>query len=75
MTLEESNKLMSSDPELFKTKVQETLIRHANAINKHTKKAPIFLIMVMHFYWRLRAGTSVMDNEGINFKTLRTFKI
>ena len=42
MTLEESNQLMSSNPGLFKTKVQETLIRHANAVNKHTKKGTYF---------------------------------
>ena len=42
MTLEESNKLMSSNPELFKIKVKETLIRHANAINNHTKKGTYF---------------------------------
>ena len=69
MTLEESNKLMSSDPELFKTKVQETLIRHANAINKHTKKGTYFFDYGNAFLLEAsRAGASVMDNEGINFK-------
>ena len=69
MTLEESNKLMSSDPEQFKTKVQETLIRHANAINKHTKKGTYFFDYGNAFLLEAsRAGASVMDNEGINFK-------
>ena len=69
MTLEESNKLMSSNPELFKTKVKETLIRHANAINNHTKKGTYFFDYGNAFLLEAsRAGASVMDNEGINFK-------
>ena len=69
MTLEESNKLMSSNPELFKIKVKETLIRHANAINNHTKKGTYFFDYGNAFLLEAsRAGASVMDNEGINFK-------
>ena len=69
MTLDESNKLMSSNPELFKTKVKETLIRHANAINNHTKKGTYFFDYGNAFLLEAsRAGASVMDNEGINFK-------
>ena len=69
MTLEESNKLMSSNPELFKTKVKETLIRHANAINNHTKKGTYFFDYGNAFLLEAsRAGANVMDNEGISFK-------
>ena len=69
MPLDESNKLMSSNPELFKTKVKETLIRHANAINNHTKKGTYFFDYGNAFLLEAsRAGASVMDNEGINFK-------
>ena len=69
MTLDESNKLMSSNPELFKTKVKETLIRHANAINNHTKKGTYFFDYGNAFLLEAsRAGASVMDKEGINFK-------
>ena len=64
MTLEESNQLMSSNPGLFKTKVQETLIRHANAVNKHTKKGTYFFDYGNAFLLEAsRAGASVMDNE------------
>jgi len=60
---------MSSNPELFKTKVKETLIRHANAINNHTKKGTYFFDYGNAFLLEAsRAGASVMDNEGINFK-------
>ncbi len=36
ISFEESNKMMAEKPELFKEKVQESLRRHASAINKHT---------------------------------------
>ena len=36
LSFDESNKMMVNNPELFKTKVQETLRRHADAINKHS---------------------------------------
>ncbi len=35
LSYEESNALMASNPELFKKKIQETLVRHASAVNKH----------------------------------------
>ena len=42
--------MMANQPELFKEKVQETLRRHAKAINKHTEKGTYFLITEMLFY-------------------------
>jgi hypothetical protein len=49
--------MMAENPELFKEKVQESLRRHAAAINKHTKRN--VLIMEMLFFlmfqsWRSR---------------------
>ena len=41
-SFEESNTMMAENPELFKEKVQETLRRHAAAINKHTEKGTYF---------------------------------
>src|SRR5690606_32253209 len=41
-SFEESNRMMAEEPELFKEKVQETLRRHAAAINKHTAKGTYF---------------------------------
>ena len=41
-TFEESNRINEEDPELFKEKVQESLRRHAAAINKHTAKGTYF---------------------------------
>ncbi len=41
-SFEESNQMMAENPELFKHKVQESLKRHAAAINKHTAKGTYF---------------------------------
>jgi len=42
LSLEESNEMMASNPDKFKTHVQETLVRHANAINTLTKQGMYF---------------------------------
>jgi urocanate hydratase len=42
ISFEEANQMMSENGELFKEKVQETLRRHAKAINKHTDKGTYF---------------------------------
>ncbi len=41
-SLEESNEMMANNPEKFKEKVQESLRRQTNAINKHTEKGTYF---------------------------------
>src|SRR5690606_20917649 len=38
LSLEEANKMMAENSELFREKVQESLRRHAAAINRHTAK-------------------------------------
>lgn len=66
-SFEESNKMMAEDPELFKEKVQETLRRHAAAINKHTEKGTYFFDYGNAFLLEAsRAGADVMsDNPTI----------
>ena len=39
---EEANDMMANDPEQFKSLVQESLRRHAAAINKHVAKGTYF---------------------------------
>ena len=69
MTLEESNELMAENPTLFKEKVQETLRRHADAVNKHTKKGTYFFDYGNAFLLEAsRAGADVMAENGIDFK-------
>ncbi|MGB1042643.1 MAG: urocanate hydratase [Tenacibaculum sp.] len=62
MSFEESNEMMATNPELFKEKVQETLRRHAAAINKHTEKGTYFFDYGNAFLLEAsRAGADVMN--------------
>lgn len=68
-TFEESNEMMANHPELFKTKVKETLVRHAAAVNKHTAKGTYFFDYGNAFLLEAsRAGADVMATDGVHFK-------
>lgn len=69
MTFEESNEMMAKDPEQFKLKVQESLRRHAAAVNKHTAKGTYFFDYGNAFLLECsRADAGVMAENGIDFK-------
>ncbi len=69
MSFEASNEMMAVDPEQFKLKVQESLRRHAAAINKHTAKGTYFFDYGNAFLLEAsRAGADVMAENGIDFK-------
>jgi len=69
LTYEESNQLMARDPEEFKRKVRQTLIRHAASINKHTEKGTYFFDYGNAFLLEAsRAGADVMAKDKINFR-------
>lgn len=69
LTFEESNQLMADKPEMFKEKVQETLRRHAAAINRHVEKGTYFFDYGNAFLLEAsRAGADVMAKNGIDFK-------
>ncbi len=69
LTFEESNDLMANNPELFKLKVKETLVRHAATINKHTAKGTYFFDYGNAFLLEAsRAGADVMAENHIDFK-------
>jgi urocanate hydratase len=69
ISYEESNRLIREEPELFKVKVQETLKRHADAVNKHTAKGTYFFDYGNAFLLEAsRAGGNVMAENGIDFK-------
>ena len=69
ISFEESNELMTKNPELFKKKVKETLIKHASAVKKHTQKGTYFFDYGNAFLLEAsRAGADVMKSDGINFK-------
>ncbi|MEY3437713.1 MAG: urocanate hydratase [Bacteroidota bacterium] len=69
MTFEESNAMMAENPDLFKSKVQNTLVRHAAAVNKHAAKGTYFFDYGNAFLLEAsRAGADVMAKNGIDFK-------
>lgn len=69
LTFDESNDLIRNNPELFKEKVQESLRRHADAINKHTSKGTYFFDYGNAFLLEAsRAGADVMAEKNIDFK-------
>jgi len=66
---EEANELMASDPARFKETVQETLRRHAAAVNAHTAKGTYFFDYGNAFLLEAsRAGADIMAEDGISFK-------
>ncbi len=69
ISFEESNRMMAEEPELFKEKVQESLRRHAAAINNHAAKGTYFFDYGNAFLLEAsRAGADVMAENGIDFK-------
>lgn len=69
ISFEQANDMMANNPELFKQKVQETLRRHAAAVNKHTEKGTYFFDYGNAFLLESsRAGADVFAPNGIDFK-------
>jgi urocanate hydratase len=69
ISFEKANEMMANNPELFKEKVQETLRRHTNAINKHTAKGTYFFDYGNAFLLEAsRAGADVMAENHIDFR-------
>ncbi|MFT5886218.1 MAG: urocanate hydratase [Arcticibacterium sp.] len=69
LSYEDSNRLIGEDPDAFKIKVRDSLIRHAAAVNKHTKKGTYFFDYGNAFLLEAsRAGADVMAPNGIDFK-------
>jgi urocanate hydratase len=69
LDFEEANDMMAKDPETFKTKVQESLRRHAAAINRHAAKGMYFFDYGNAFLLEAsRAGAEVMAENGVDFK-------
>lgn len=69
ISYEESNRLIREEPNFFKEKVQESLRRHAAAINRHTAKGTYFFDYGNAFLLEAsRAGADVMADNNIDFK-------
>ncbi|WP_298237898.1 urocanate hydratase [uncultured Algibacter sp.] len=69
VSFEKANQMLRKNPELFKEKVQESLRRHASAINKHVAKGTYFFDYGNAFLLEAsRAGADVMAKNNIDFK-------
>ncbi|HTH57396.1 MAG TPA: urocanate hydratase [Cyclobacteriaceae bacterium] len=69
LSFEESNKLMASQPDEFKKKVQASLRRQADAINQHANRGTYFFDYGNAFLLEAsRAGADIMAADGINFR-------
>jgi len=69
ISFEDANVMMAENPKKFREKVQETLRRHANAINRHTVKGTYFFDYGNAFLLEAsRAGAAVMAENKIDFK-------
>src|SRR5258707_2086563 len=69
LSFEESNKLMTTNPDEFKIQVQASLRRQAAAINDDDKRGTYFFDYGTAFLLEAsRAGAEVMASDGINFR-------
>jgi len=69
LSFEEANRMMAEEPQNFKEQVQNSLRRHAAAINKHTAKGTYFFDYGNAFLLECsRAGADIMSADGINFR-------
>ena len=65
LNYQEANAMMVEQPEEFKNKIQETLIRHTKAINKLTKKGMYFFDYGNAFLLEAkRAGADILDQSN-----------
>lgn len=69
LSFEASNEMMASSPKTFKEHVQESLRRHAAAVNAHTARGTYFFDYGNAFLLEAsRAGAEVMAENGIDFR-------
>jgi len=69
LSFEEANDLISSDPDAFKKRVQESLRKQTEWINKHASRGTYFFDYGNAFLLEAsRAGADIMAENGIDFK-------
>ncbi|MCX6254647.1 MAG: urocanate hydratase [Bacteroidia bacterium] len=65
LSFEESNRMMSEDPEKFREAVRKSLGRQVDAINRHTKRGTYFFDYGNAFLLEAsRAGADVLNPDG-----------
>jgi urocanate hydratase len=69
LSFEEANDMISKNPKEFKVLVKKSLVRQANAINKHAKKGTYFFDYGNAFLLEAsRAGADILAENNIDFK-------
>ncbi len=69
ISFDQANKMMAENPEKFKQKVQESLRRQVDAINKHTAKGTYFFDYGNAFLLESsRAGADILKDDKKTFK-------
>jgi len=69
LSMDDANKMMVTEPDRFKSKVQESLRRHAAAINSHAKRGMYFFDYGNAFLLEAsRAGADVMADNQVSFR-------
>lgn len=69
LSFEEANEMMAAHPRRYKETVQESLRRHAAAVNAHTARGTYFFDYGNAFLLEAsRAGAEVMAENGIDFR-------
>lgn len=69
LSFDEANRMMAEDPDGFRSVVQESLRRHAAAVNAHTAQGTYFFDYGNAFLLEAsRAGADIMAPDGEHFK-------
>lgn len=69
LSFDAANEMMANDPQKFRGIVQESLRRHAEAVNRHTAKGTYFFDYGNAFLLEAsRAGADIMDDDGTHFR-------
>jgi urocanate hydratase len=69
MDFDEANELLADDPTKFKAAVEQSLRRHAKAVNAHAERGTYFFDYGNAFLLESsRAGADVMADDGVSFR-------
>lgn len=69
LSFEESNRMMSEEPDKFEQHVRDSLRRHAASVNRHTAKGTYFFDYGNAFLLEAsRSGADIMAENGIDFR-------
>lgn len=69
VSFDEANDMIANSPDLFMKKVQESLVRQIDCINKHVARGTYFFDYGNAFLLESsRAGADVMADDNINFR-------